>query len=335
VGSEPDGGGAARAATGVQPGTLDAALVLARLRELNALAGEGAAKVVRQGREAQLRVPDPLPLTLFRDGFMLRRGPFRTYADASSQAFFRDVLDGFFPSELRDEFPEGVVFDVRDRTAKAEAAADGADGGGSGAPASAAFAAFSGEGRALRTDDDAGGAPGRVRSLADLGDPTFSLDSREFLSALPERVIRGGKVVAVRGPVADMLKAGGGATTAAAEGGPPAVVVVDTPVVRALRAADDPAGGGPAADGAASPLTPHDVTTLQVRSDSGRQVLVVKLRFDDTVGDLRRFVDVHRAKSSPYELRTAFPARSYTDNSQSLRDAGLVPNATLIVRALA
>ncbi len=34
-----------------------------------------------------------------------------------------------------------------------------------------------------------------------------------------------------------------------------------------------------------------------------------------------------------YERRTAIPNKSYDDSAQTLRDAGLIPNATLMVRA--
>ena len=36
-----------------------------------------------------------------------------------------------------------------------------------------------------------------------------------------------------------------------------------------------------------------------------------------------------------YEVRTAFPAKAYTDLGETLRSAGLVPNATVFLRALA
>jgi hypothetical protein len=35
-----------------------------------------------------------------------------------------------------------------------------------------------------------------------------------------------------------------------------------------------------------------------------------------------------------YEVRTAVPNRAYTDLTQTLQDAGLTPNATLMLRVL-
>ena len=57
------------------------------------------------------------------------------------------------------------------------------------------------------------------------------------------------------------------------------------------------------------------------------------MRFADTVGELARAVARHlKISTDDFELRTAFPNRSYTDVSESLEAAGLVPNATLMLR---
>lgn len=38
-------------------------------------------------------------------------------------------------------------------------------------------------------------------------------------------------------------------------------------------------------------------------------------------------------RSKNYEIRTGFPPRAYNDLNQTLQDAGLVPNATLFLKA--
>ncbi len=78
---------------------------------------------------------------------------------------------------------------------------------------------------------------------------------------------------------------------------------------------------------------------------------MLKLRYDDTVGALRACLNAHLARGAApgastaaagaaavgvgrYEIRSAFPARAYADEEETLRAAGLVPNATLFLRAL-
>ena len=47
-----------------------------------------------------------------------------------------------------------------------------------------------------------------------------------------------------------------------------------------------------------------------------------------------RCVDWGRIMDGTYEVRTAVPNRACTDLTQTLQDAGLTPNATLMLRVL-
>ena len=58
---------------------------------------------------------DPLPLTLFKNGLLIREGPFRPFTKPDAKAFMKDLQDGYFPYELKYAFPEGVPFSVDDR----------------------------------------------------------------------------------------------------------------------------------------------------------------------------------------------------------------------------
>lgn len=39
-------------------------------------------------------------------------GPFRSYDEELTQICVADLMDGYFPSELQDKYPEGVPFKV-------------------------------------------------------------------------------------------------------------------------------------------------------------------------------------------------------------------------------
>ncbi len=80
------------------------------LRELNQLAGDGKMQIVRQNNMHKFAAPSTLPVTIYRNGLFLRSGPLRPYAMRECQLFIQDVMEGYFPSELKDEFPLGVVF---------------------------------------------------------------------------------------------------------------------------------------------------------------------------------------------------------------------------------
>jgi hypothetical protein len=79
------------------------------------------------------------------------------------------------------------------------------------------------------------------------------------------------------------------------------------------------------------------ITTLQVKREDGGQVYIVKLRYDSTVADLRRALDAHRTQTPEfagvgYQIRSAFPAKVYADQQETLEAAGLIPNAALFLR---
>ncbi|KAM6043516.1 UBX domain-containing protein 11 isoform 2-T2 [Theristicus caerulescens] len=76
-----------------------------------------------------------------------------------------------------------------------------------------------------------------------------------------------------------------------------------------------------------------DVCTLRIKSESGEQTYVVKMLFTETVGDLRqRLAHARGGDSDSYEIISTFPPRVYADNSRSLQECGLIPNASLLLR---
>eukprot|EP00743_Colponemidia_sp_Colp-15_P003525 GILK01003803.1.p1 GENE.GILK01003803.1~~GILK01003803.1.p1 ORF type:complete len:110 (+),score=15.84 GILK01003803.1:136-465(+) len=92
---------------------------------------------------------------------------------------------------------------------------------------------------------------------------------------------------------------------------------------------------GQGAGQAAGSVTMADITTIQVKTESGSSTFILKLRFDDTISTLKTFLNEHRGSTEPYELRTAFPNKAYEEDTLTLKMAGLIPNATMLMRSLA
>ncbi|KAJ8340792.1 hypothetical protein SKAU_G00330830 [Synaphobranchus kaupii] len=90
-------------------------LVVQSVRDLNVLAGEGVSHVQATPGGARLAHRSPIPLSLFSNGILMFDGPFRPYQDPSTQQCMLDLMDGYFPSELQERFPDGVPFQVNDR----------------------------------------------------------------------------------------------------------------------------------------------------------------------------------------------------------------------------
>lgn len=53
-----------------------------------------------------------MTLKFYKNGMSIKGGPLRSYDDPTTISFIRDILDGYFPSELQQEFPDGVPFMV-------------------------------------------------------------------------------------------------------------------------------------------------------------------------------------------------------------------------------
>ncbi|NXP76683.1 UBX11 protein, partial [Ramphastos sulfuratus] len=87
---------------------IDFDLILAKVKELNLLAGEGIAGIQLRPGGAGLRQPEALPLTLYQNGMVMRDQPFRPYQDPATQQCLQDIIDGYFPSELQLHYPDGI-----------------------------------------------------------------------------------------------------------------------------------------------------------------------------------------------------------------------------------
>ena len=90
---------------------------------------------------------------------------------------------------------------------------------------------------------------------------------------------------------------------------------------------DEDSGGGRGGDHA------------EGEGDERREAYVVRLRFDDTVGDLRRRLEKVSGEDeddanvgNEFEIRGGYPPRAFTEDEVTLREAGLVPNAALLLK---
>ncbi|ETW00033.1 hypothetical protein H310_07469 [Aphanomyces invadans] len=158
-------------------------LIIARVNQLNAAADTGFT-VRRSWPRGPITLcdQDSLPLTLFKDGIMVLRGPFRPFHEPHATEFIQDILDGFSPLEFQDRYPDGVVFNMLDKRHEY-----------------------------FRAPVDASGQPLHDRptkavGLADVGNPLLRLPTDTFLIRLPVSTVRDGQVHAIRDEIAQLLR---------------------------------------------------------------------------------------------------------------------------------
>ncbi|XP_025918374.1 UBX domain-containing protein 11 [Apteryx rowi] len=276
---------------------IDFDLILENVKDLNALAGEGISQIKHTPGGARLRQPESLPLTLYQNGIVMCNGPFRPYEEPSTQQCLQDIMDGYFPSELQTRYPNGIPLQVTDKR-------------------DVVFQerrlprSFPGHGQVVGHSKSS-----EVQETTEIPGPKLSLE--QFLNKLPKSLIRGGQVIDVRDSIRATLQGSDGVQSSE-------VIQVETPRLAALKRVKTAEEAEPPAP---------DICTLRIKSETGEQTYIVKMLFTETIGDLRQHLTHTRGgDSESYEIISTFPQRVYMDNSQSLQDCGLIPNASLLLR---
>ncbi|XP_039506580.1 UBX domain-containing protein 11 isoform X2 [Pimephales promelas] len=218
----------------------------------------------------------------------------------------QDLMDGFFPSELQERFPNGVPLQVNDKRDEEFVVRR-------------PWTEFPGKGQTIE------GARGQsvVRSEQTISTapkqsqiPGKKLSMEQFLQKLPETVVKAGKVISIRDSVKAHLQGfPDGAKSYSA-------TTVETSALRALREREID-----------FPPSSKDVTTLRVKSEDGMETFIMKMYSTETFGDLRHYLDLKRGPgAAPFDIISAFPQRCYSDDTQTLLSCGLTPNAALLLR---
>ena len=90
-------------------------IILRNIADLNRLVTEKERHVSTKGQTASFDKAPVVCIAFYSNGFRLDSNRFRPYEETSSRSFLKDLEDGFFPSELQGEFPEGVAFLAKDK----------------------------------------------------------------------------------------------------------------------------------------------------------------------------------------------------------------------------
>jgi len=214
---------------------------LARLRELNSRTGEGKMRIGKRKDGSQGFIPTPtMSITVYYDGLWLRGGPLRPFSMRECQAFVQDILDGYCPIELKDEFPDGVVFspiqDCAHLMSDGKPAPTASSETESTKEPQSNYKPFSGVGHRFTAEDWESTQPipsqvssgaqkvvstERPNSASQQSQPKVrSLNSEsvapherprlsvsEFLDTLPSTVVSDGRLIQIKSSVAETLKA--------------------------------------------------------------------------------------------------------------------------------
>eukprot|EP00656_Telonema_subtile_P056431 TRINITY_DN9011_c0_g1_i2.p1 TRINITY_DN9011_c0_g1~~TRINITY_DN9011_c0_g1_i2.p1 ORF type:complete len:558 (-),score=109.10 TRINITY_DN9011_c0_g1_i2:273-1946(-) len=282
--------------------------------DLSMLGGDGKSDIQQVGPgDYRLRRRDKMEMVFWKDGFQIDYAGLRPYTMKHNRAFVQDLLEGFFPFELKESFPDGVPLSVHDRTwepfdgsrrhrpfSQAGQGQRLGDGGQRLGDGESQVPTVSGQNmcEAVRVTVD--------EVMAGECSKAKQQDHRtNFLEQLPKSVIRNGKIIPVRSEVADMI--GQGATTSKAHSD---VIVSDEHAVEQAK-----------------------VATLKIKF--GTESFLVKMAYTCSIQTLIDQVlslsQVSVEDTSLYQLHTMYPKRTLDNLSMSLESENLIPKCALIL----
>ena len=248
--------------------------------------GEGAKRAIKE-REMVF-------ICVYLDGICVNSGPFRPYGWPLCEAILQDILEGYYPYEFRERYPDGCPITIVDSSDTKCPLVTGKTTGGN----------------QIHTVD----------STNSHGYKPLTKDA--LLKKLPEQyVTSGGQLVNIRSGIEMFI----GGTAAAKVGGPTSPLRTIAPSTSAsAQLRDDPNSGDVTSvqvklpSGQKVMLHMFFSNTIQdVRSELEKAVPAMSSNDAGT-----------------YELCTVFPRRSYEDYSQTLQELGLVPNCTLMIKRI-
>uniref|UniRef100_A0A3Q3LJ82 UBX domain-containing protein 11 n=1 Tax=Labrus bergylta TaxID=56723 RepID=A0A3Q3LJ82_9LABR len=219
-------------------------LVLQRIRELNILAGEGECFVQSTSTGAQLAKKDPIQLSLYNNGIVMFQGPFRSYEEQSTQQCMQDLMDGYFPAELQERFPDGVPFEVHDRRHEEF---------NSRLP----WSQFPGEGQAVlgKRDESVNVVSSRLPGQSPKHHTNIA--HQKFLNKLPKVIVKAGRVIDVRDSLRTTLQ----------------VSSLSQKITPRLQTFSTD-----------RPLSALDDITLKVKTEDGNHTYILKMSSSETIG---------------------------------------------------
>ena len=293
----------------------DPVRIAANVKQLNFIAGEGE-KEIEVGKDGMRRFKEKCLVSyiFYKNGIFGRGGPLRPYKLPESKVLVNDLMDGYFPWELKDEYSEGVPLRVEFRLSESWGKNSAGD------DLVPHFTPFAGAGQALGAAAGDALIEGVGGGNREVFQPAAGRGAGETLfRRLPASVIgASGDVISVKDDIMKLVK--GGKDKDKEE-----KVQVERVGVQ-LQQLQQPAtasGGG------------AEISTLRIKTPDGGTVLELCLPYDSTVGELRAAVRGHLSSGgapvSAFTIRTSFPAREYDNDAETLREAGLIPNALLLM----
>lgn len=301
--------------------------------------------VFKQGNQAGIRERDVVRVVVYKNGICVNQGPFRPYGWALCDAFLDDLIEGFYPYEFKEKYPDGFPIEVVDRTGETcETDRTGAVHGKEAASQANAGPLFPNEGgrRLGAAPQNPGRNPVRVHTLGETKNIGYTpIRVEEFLKKIPaQKVTASGQLLSVRDGVAAFM--GVGATGASNTSAPRAlgtikhVSAAEAAYRRRVAQQQQSASSVTGASGAVSSMFVGNLIAVLIRLPDGQKI-TLHMAPEDTVASLRK----EFAAAAPsfrevrYELCQAFPLKQeWNEHQRTFASLGVEKSCTLMVKLI-
>ena len=147
------------------PPEIDTDVLSRRIEELNFIAEKS--KVVNAAGVNKFQKHDEFPIWFYKNGLILKGFPFYPYYSKEAQSVLSDILDGYFPYDLKKKYPEGVPLKPIDRVNE------------------------------VYNPNDK--KKKQIKGVEDFeNEPVTGMSKEEFLNQFPKNVIKEGKIIPIR-----------------------------------------------------------------------------------------------------------------------------------------
>eukprot|EP01084_Bolivina_argentea_P255012 428830_1 len=93
-------------------------IMMQKIKELNSVVNYQHITKNKHSNIHHFTSAPTISLIFYLNGIFIKNGPLRKYELCETKQFIRDILDGYFPSELKNQYPNGVIFEAVNCTNK-------------------------------------------------------------------------------------------------------------------------------------------------------------------------------------------------------------------------
>jgi len=280
------------------PRKVNIPLLQQRVSALNATLADEYEIVKNQDGHSQFKQRKEVAIVFYLNGIIIDGGSFRPYEWDITKAFIIDILDGYFPFEFKEKYPNGVPLRIVD---------------------------LSEETYTRNSEAQKELTSGNIQNLdklkEEIGKSGAPKNKKEFLERLPKQIVRDGKLINVRQNIASIM--GDSLKESELDIGQ-TEVTCNTEAYAVVTQHKEKNEKPPK----------HAVLRLKLPklTHTKLETIFIFMFPEQTIEELRTEIDKHINSQGTlkYSIR-CWPNVRLDDNAKSMQAAGLVPNATLFI----